>query len=180
MGLYLQSTQCPRMPAARNPACSLQMQQVIQICTNLRQRARVEHCARPLLWPWTRLWRIQHLLCCAPLPRLGLRALCKSARGSYAGRCVHWVAVVWSLSRVPLCNPLDYRPPDSSVRGILQARRLAWVAIPFSGGIFPTQGWNCVSCIGKRIPYRRATWKAPGLGLNASFSSLPPLRVGHD
>ena len=115
MGLYLQSTRCPRMPAARNPACSLQMQQVIQICTNLRQRARVEHCARPLLWPWTRLWRIQHLLCCAPLPRLGLRALCKSARGSYAGRCVHWVAVVWSLSRVPLCNPLDCSTPGFPV-----------------------------------------------------------------
>ena len=31
-------------------------------------------------------------------------------------------------------------PVDSSVHGILQARILEWVAIPFSRGIFPTQG----------------------------------------
>ena len=31
-----------------------------------------------------------------------------------------------------LCDPMDYNPPDSSVRGILQARLLEWVAIPFS------------------------------------------------
>ena len=32
--------------------------------------------------------------------------------------------------------------PGSSVHGILQARILEWVAIPFSRGITPTQGWN--------------------------------------
>ena len=32
----------------------------------------------------------------------------------------------------PLCNPMDCIPPDSSVHGILQARILEWVAIPFS------------------------------------------------
>ena len=31
-----------------------------------------------------------------------------------------------------LCNPMDCRPPSSSVHRILQARRLEWVAIPFS------------------------------------------------
>ena len=31
-----------------------------------------------------------------------------------------------------LCDPMDYSPPGSSVHGILQARILAWVAIPFS------------------------------------------------
>ena len=41
-----------------------------------------------------------------------------------------------------LCDPLDCSPPDSSVHGILQARILEWVAIPFSRGIFPTQGSN--------------------------------------
>ena len=34
-----------------------------------------------------------------------------------------------------LCDPMDRNPPDSSVRGILQARRLEWVAIPFSGDL---------------------------------------------
>ena len=33
-----------------------------------------------------------------------------------------------------LCNPLDSSPPGSSVHGILQARILEWVAIPFSRG----------------------------------------------
>ena len=31
-----------------------------------------------------------------------------------------------------LCDLTDYSPPGSSVHGILQARILEWVAIPFS------------------------------------------------
>ena len=41
-----------------------------------------------------------------------------------------------------LCNPMDCSPPGSSVHGISQARILEWVAVPFSRGIFPTQGSN--------------------------------------
>ena len=37
-----------------------------------------------------------------------------------------------------LCDPVDCSLPGSSVRGILQAGILEWVAIP-SPGIFPTQ-----------------------------------------
>ena len=38
---------------------------------------------------------------------------------------------VLDTQRCPnLCNPMDYSPPGSSVRGILQARILEWVAIP--------------------------------------------------
>ena len=33
-----------------------------------------------------------------------------------------------------LCDRMDCSPPGSSVHGILQARALGWVAIPFSGG----------------------------------------------
>ena len=33
-----------------------------------------------------------------------------------------------------LCNPVDCSLPDSSLRGILQARILEWVAISFSRG----------------------------------------------
>ena len=39
-----------------------------------------------------------------------------------------------------LC-PTLWDPMDCS-HGILQARILEWVAAPFSGGIFPTQGSN--------------------------------------
>ena len=47
---------------------------------------------------------------------------------------------------------MAWRLPDllylnwgSSVHGVLQARILQWVAIPFSRGIFPTKGSN--SCL---------------------------------
>ena len=36
-----------------------------------------------------------------------------------------------------VCNPIDY-----TFHGILQARILVWVAVPFSKGISPTQGSN--------------------------------------
>ena len=39
-------------------------------------------------------------------------------------------------------------PPGSSVRGILQARILERLAIPFSRG--SSRGWTCVFCIGGR------------------------------
>ena len=35
-------------------------------------------------------------------------------------------------SCLTLCDPMDCSPPGSSVRGILQARILEWVAISFS------------------------------------------------
>jgi len=37
---------------------------------------------------------------------------------------------------------MDCSPPGSSVHGILQARILECIAMPFSRGIFLTQGWN--------------------------------------
>ena len=41
-----------------------------------------------------------------------------------------------------LCNPMDCSLPGSSVHGIFQAIVLEWIAISFSRGIFPAQGWN--------------------------------------
>ena len=42
--------------------------------------------------------------------------------------CLREVTQLW------LCNAMDCSPPGSSVRGILQARILEWVAISFSRG----------------------------------------------
>ena len=40
-----------------------------------------------------------------------------------------------SLQSCPtLCDPIDGRPPGSPIPGILQARKLEWVAISFSNG----------------------------------------------
>ena len=54
------------------------------------------------------------------------------------------VVVLVIQSYPTLCNPTDCSPPGSSVQGILQARTLEWIAIPFSqvgdGGNIPEPG----------------------------------------
>ena len=50
-----------------------------------------------------------------------------------------------------LCDPMDCSPPGSSVHGILQARILEWVAIPFFRVYFWPRGWTQVSCIAGRF-----------------------------
>ena len=50
-----------------------------------------------------------------------------------------------------LCDPMDCSPPDFSVPGILQARILEWIAIPFSRGISQTRDRTLVSCIASRF-----------------------------
>ena len=49
-----------------------------------------------------------------------------------------------------LCDPMDCSPPGSSVHGILQARILEWVTIPFSRGSSQPRNRTQVSCIGGR------------------------------
>ena len=46
-----------------------------------------------------------------------------------------------------LCDPIDYSLPGSSVRGILQARILEWVAIPFSRESSEPKDRTWVSCM---------------------------------
>ena len=58
--------------------------------------------------------------------------------------------LVWVCST--LCIPMDCRLPVSSVHGILQARILEWVAIPFSwGSSYRHRDQTCVSCIAGRF-----------------------------
>ena len=56
-------------------------------------------------------------------------------------------------SCLTLCNPMDCSLPVSSVHGILQARILEWVAIPFSRGSSSRRGWTHSSCTGGQILY---------------------------
>ena len=58
-----------------------------------------------------------------------------------------------------LCDPTDCSPPTVAHRAplsmrILQARILEWVAMPFSRGIFPTQGSNPGLLHCRQILYR--------------------------
>ena len=69
----------------------------------------------------------------------------------------NWATCMWARS-LQLCptfgNPVDYNPWRSSVYGILQARKLEWVAISSSSGSSqPRDGTrvSCVSCIAGRF-----------------------------
>ena len=71
---------------------------------------------------------------------LGLGHFVMGAAGSSHGLgpgCVHIASVV-----VDFMTPVDGSPPGSSVHGVLKARIPEWVAMPFSRGIFLTQGSN--------------------------------------
>ena len=54
-------------------------------------------------------------------------------------------------SVVSLCDPMDCSPPGSSVNGILQAKILEWVAIPFPRGSSQPKDRTQVSCIAGRF-----------------------------
>ena len=106
--------------------------------------------------------------------------------------CLYWV----TQSCPTLCDPMDYSPPGSSVRGIFQARILEWVAISFS------RDWTQVSYIGRQILYHcgirgahggiiksgsqklrvqkdRATRWQPESRLHATCGQWPGPRLGH-
>ena len=61
------------------------------------------------------------------------------------------VKVLVAQSCLTLCNPMDCSPPDFSVHGILQARILEWVAIPFSRESSRLRDRSQVSCIAGRF-----------------------------
>ena len=72
----------------------------------------------------------------------------------------HWEHIVHAKpiqSCLTLHDPMDHSPSGSSVHGILQARILEWVAMPFSRGSSRPRGWTCisyVSCIGRWVLYQ--------------------------
>ena len=57
------------------------------------------------------------------------------------------IVVLVDQSCVTLCDPMDYSLWGPSVRGILQAIVLDWVAIPFSRGYSWPRDWTQVSRI---------------------------------
>ena len=111
------------------------------------------------------------------------------------------VCVLVTQSCPTLCNPKNCSPPGSSVHGILQARMLEWVAIPFSkqrgnmlqteplmlladcGPFSPKQGknkWSLgASCEGGEAPHSpgqgpAGQWKLsdPSSGMQCGWSFL--------
>ena len=90
--------------------------------------------------------------------------LCHQAQRS-AKDCQHQpaCACMCAWSCLTLCVPMDCSPPGSSVHGILQARILEWVAIPFSRGSSWPRDRTWVLCIAGRfaLQYVESSWTKP-------------------
>ena len=69
------------------------------------------------------------------------------------------VKVLVAQSCLTICNPMACILPGSSVHGILQARILEWVAIPFSKGSSQPSNWTQVSYIASRFFTTELPWK---------------------
>ena len=76
-----------------------------------------------------------------------------------------WKVLVWQ-SCLTLCDPKVCSPPCSSVHGILQARILEWVAIPFSRWPFRPRDPTQVTCIAGRF---FTVWAARIKGMHQLF-----------
>ena len=61
------------------------------------------------------------------------------------------VKVLVTQSCLTVCDCMDCSPPDSSLHGILQARILEWVAMPFSRGSSRPTDRIQVFCIASRL-----------------------------
>ena len=68
--------------------------------------------------------------------------------------------VLVAQSCLTLCDPMDYSLLGFSVHGILQARILEWIAIPFSRGTSQPRDRTLVSCITGRFFTVWATGKS--------------------
>ena len=66
--------------------------------------------------------------------------------------------------RSALCDPVDCSPSLSSVRGILQARILDWIAVLFSRGSSQPKDQTCTSCVTSRFFTDWATREAHHTG----------------
>ena len=60
---------------------------------------------------------------------------------------IYYMLVLVAQSCPTLYHTMHCSPPGSSVQGILQARILEWVAIPFSRGSSQARDWTWVHCI---------------------------------
>ena len=76
------------------------------------------------------------------------QAFTKNSRKAFVHICInniHAFVCLIAQSCLTLCNPMDYSPPGSSIHGLLQARIMEWVAIPFPRGFSPSRDRSWVS-----------------------------------
>ena len=77
--------------------------------------------------------------------------------------CLHWCCM--RVQSCPtLCDPMDCRPPGSSVHEIFQTRILEWVAISsfrVSSQLRDQTFISCISCLSRQILYHCTSLKNP-------------------
>ena len=88
-------------------------------------------------------------------------SLSQGVKMIYTSEKKKWKLVTQSC--LTLCDPMNCRQPGSFVHGILQARILEWVAIPFSRRSSQPRDWTWVSCIASRFFTHWATREALSL-----------------
>ena len=95
--------------------------------------------------------------CSSGPDRLALKIQDGRGSGAAAGKAKteKKAKVLVSQSCLTLCGPMDHSPPGSSVQGILQARRLQWVAISFSRRPSQPRDWTRISHI---VGWRFTIW----------------------
>ena len=99
----------------------------------------------------------------------------------YSGHSMNatWICVCVCLiaqSCLTLCDPLDCSPPGISVRGILQARILEWVAVSSSRGSSQPRDGTPVTCLGRRLGRDLGTSLGALKALGNSVVMKPPVR----
>ena len=123
-----------------------------------------------LLYPFTCRWTFRLLLCpgyCKQCCNERWGYICISLSHGHQHGKRQILERVWrkgnpptlsvkiAQSHPPLCDPMDY-----IVHGILQARILEWVAVPFSRGSSQPRDWTQVSYIAGRFFTNWATREA--------------------
>ena len=90
------------------------------------------------------------------------------------------VKLLFAQSSLILCNSMARSPPGSSVHGILQARILELVVIPFSRGSSQPRDQTLFSCNGGGIFTVLATGGEKLFGLQIYFSIEVSLGLSED
>ena len=113
--------------------CLISWKERMELFTDTEKIFSVEFlCVELMIFPGTTPQHLQKPLWCL----------------TYSSRLYNTDECVWVAQSCPtLCDPMDCRLSGSSDHGILQARILEWVAIPFSKGSSWPRDWTQVSHI---------------------------------
>ena len=144
---HLQANKCPRLPETHGIGFPSQPLKVIDLTDAL-----ILHFQPSELWGNIHFCCLSHLIC---------DALFLHLQGMNTAVCVCVCVCVCALSHIWLfATPRNCNPPGFSVHGIFLVRITRVGGHFLLQGIFLTQDWTSVYCLGRRVLYQRATWES--------------------